>query len=113
MNPKLLTTLDKVLDDVIDVLAENGWDDEAEWYDDLRQQLLAHDPKSPIFTELLVELEQSFLGFGTFADVPLTPKLAEATAALTKAAAIEEHTQRLGLASCASGVIQQIKKARR
>ena len=102
MNPKLLESLDLVLDDVIDVLNESGWDDEAEWYDDLRQGLLTSEPGSPRFNELLIELEQSFLGFGSFSDIPLTPALADA---------IDTHHQRLGLVSCACGVIHQIKQA--
>lgn len=111
MNPKLLTALDKVLDDVIEVLDENGWEDEAAWYDELRAGLKAQEPGSSQFAELLLELERSFLGFGTFTDIPLAPQLAEASDAVARLAAIETHRQRLGLASCASGVIREIKKS--
>ena len=111
MDTTLLKRLDKVLDDVIDVLNETGWEDEAEWYGDLRAGLLTHPSDSPQFTELLVELEQSFLGLGSFMDIPLSPELAEATEVAVRLAAIDTHQQRLGLASCACGIIHQIKKA--
>lgn len=111
MDPKLMVTLDKVIDDVVDVLVDNGWEDEAQWYDELRDELQRAEPGSPTFSELIVELEQSFLGLGTFTDIPLVPKAQEATAELRKTAAFDTHTQRLGLASCASGIIHEIKKA--
>ncbi|MFH2009019.1 MAG: hypothetical protein ABI333_20685, partial [bacterium] len=110
MNPKLLTTLDKVLDDVIDILEESDWADEAAWYHDLRATLLGLDPDSADFTELLVELERSFLEIGSFMDVPLAPKETLATVAETLQVAIESQRQQWGLISCASGIIQQIKK---
>ena len=111
MDAKVRKALDLILDDVIDVLEESGWADEAEWYGDLRTVLLESEPGSPPFTEALVELEHSFLGLGSFTDIPLDPKLLEVTEELSKAAAIDTHHQRLGLVSCASGIIGQIKKS--
>ncbi len=111
MDPRIMRTLDKVLDDVIEVLNESGWDDEAAWYDDLRRELMSHEPGSPQFTELLIELEQSFLGLGSFADIPLSPQLHDATAEARAAAAIDTNHQRWGLASCACGVIREIKRS--
>lgn len=109
MDGVLLAKLDKVLDDVIDTLEESGWPDEAAWYAELRAALLAREPGSPQFVELLVELERSFLGLGTFTDIPLGTRAAMDE--VTAAAAHDEHHQRLGLASCASGIIQTIKKS--
>lgn len=110
MNPKLLITLDKVLEDVIDVLEESGWDDEAAWYDEIRTTLLELEPGSPEFIELIVELDQSFMGMGTLMDIPLAPKVEQSLEEVSKAVAIDTHHQRLGLISCASGVINDIKK---
>lgn len=111
MDPRLLTSLDKVLDDVIDVLNESGWEDEAAWYDELRTTLLALEPGSQEFVEILVELDQSFMGMGTLMDIPLEPKVTQSLQEVSKAAAIDTHHQRLGLISCASGVVHSIKKS--
>jgi hypothetical protein len=111
MDPKLMAGLDKVLDDVIEVLEESGWDDEAAWYQDLRRTILAQPPDSPEFMELLIELEGSFLGLGSFMDIPLDQQGAEILDEVSRLAAIDTHHQRLGLVSCASGIICEIKKS--
>lgn len=111
MDRKLLTSLEKVLDDVIDVLAEAGWEDEALWYGEIREGLLSHEPGSPPFTEMLVELEQSLFGMGSFMDVPLSSELQHKLDAITALTAQDTHQQRLGLISCASGIIHNIKKS--
>ena len=111
MNAQLLENLDKVLDDVIDILTESGWEDEAAWYDELRQTLFALDPESPQFTELLGELERSFMGLGTFMDIPLGPAPTEPGAPKPVFSAVDFQHQQWGLVSCASGIIQLIKQA--
>ncbi len=111
MKPNLIKSLGKALEDVVDLLIEAGWEDEAEWYDDLRQGLLTLESSSPQFTELLVELEQSLLGMGTFTDIPLDSKVAEATEKVALATDYDLHHQRLGLISCTSGIIHEIKKS--
>ena len=111
MDTKLLTSLEKVLDDVIELLEESGWDDEAAWYADLREGLLSNEPGSPVFTEMLVELEQSLFGMGSFMDIPLTAMLQQKVEEISGLTAQDTHQQRLGLVSCASGIIQGIKKS--
>ena len=111
MDPKLLTTLDMVLDDVIDLLTEQGWEDEAEWYDDLRKTLFGLDHGSAEFTELLGELERSFTGLGTFMDMPLTTKTSLASVREAVAPNLDNQHQQWGLSSCACGIIDQIKQA--
>ncbi len=113
MDPKLLQKLDTVLDDVIDMLEEAGWEDEAEWYADLRRALLEQKPGSRQFGELLAELDASLLGPGTLSDIPLAANMAEASEAVSELVAQDTHQQRLGLASCASGIVQQIRRATR
>jgi hypothetical protein len=110
MDPKLLTSLDKVLEDVVDMLCESGWEDEAAWYDDIRRALLSLDPSSRQFTEVLVELDQSFRGLGSLVDIPLGPTFAGAVDEVSRISAIDVHHQRLGLVSCASGIVHHMKK---
>lgn len=104
MDAKLLTALDKAIDEVIDLLTDHDWDDEALWYAELRDAILKADPESPQFLELVVELEKSFLGIGTLTDIPL-----EALPDLPTSH--EEQYQRWGLVSCASGIVGEIKKS--
>lgn len=107
MDARTLSTLDKALEEVVDMLIEHDWEDEAAWYDDLRRTLLGLDPQSPEFTEVLVELESSFTGMGSLTDIPLE---ALPTEALWEVSPHDNQHQRWGLVSCTTGIIQEIKK---
>ena len=107
MDSRTLRTLNAALEEVADMLTEHGWEDEAAWYDDLRKTLMGLDPQSPEFTEVLAELESSFMGLGSLTDIPLT---ALPTDAFREASPHDNQHQRWGLVSCAAGVIQEIKK---
>jgi len=107
MDDRTLRTLDKALEEVVDMLTDHGWLDEAAWYDDLRKTLVGLDPQSAEFSEVLAELETSFTGLGSLTDIPLE---ALPTDTLTNASPQDNQHQRWGLVSCATGVIQEIKK---
>jgi hypothetical protein len=107
MDARTLTILDKALEEVASMLVDHGWADEAAWYDDLRQTLQGLDPQSAEFSEVLAELESSFLGLGSLTDIPLADLPADA---LLGASQHDNQHQRWGLVSCATGIIQQVKK---
>lgn len=107
MDARTLPTLNAALAEVVDMLNDHGWEDEAAWYDDLRQTLVGLDPQSPEFSEVLAELEASFTGLGSLTDIPLTEL---PTDALRDASPHDNQHQRWGLVSCTTGIIQEIKK---
>ncbi len=63
-----------LLSRVVDLLIDCGWQDKANWYSELRNELHLAKPGSDEFNAHLRRLDRSLSGMGSFSDLPLESK---------------------------------------
>ena len=68
---KLLKTLSKI----ISLLEECGWEKKAAWFLNIQKEINGLNPNSKTFQNLLIALEDSLTGMGSFNDLPLKSKV--------------------------------------
>ncbi|MES9887709.1 MAG: hypothetical protein ABW140_12935 [Candidatus Sedimenticola sp. 6PFRAG1] len=59
---------------VIDLLVDCGWEDKAGWFSEYKDKLEGAEQGSNQFYELLNELDGVLSGIGSFSDLPLRDK---------------------------------------
>ncbi len=64
----------KLISRVVDLLTDCGWQEKANWYSELRNELHLAKPGSDDFNAHLRRLDRSLSGMGSFSDLPLESK---------------------------------------
>lgn len=63
-----------LLSRIIELLIDCGWQDKANWFEEIRSVFESNSSETDVFQQKLSELDSILTGMGSFSDIPLSSK---------------------------------------